>query len=121
MNSHIPRSITVLFTALAIATFGGTHAVGQTSTCTPDTSVTVCVEWSQPTAPVHNQDFRVSFTSATAPTVELLTGDAGWVVYATLNSTGDPANIASISTPAADNFVVQSGRAGRSARGRACG
>ncbi|MGE0481944.1 MAG: hypothetical protein AB7Q17_15895 [Phycisphaerae bacterium] len=65
------------------------------------------MQWTPASPPVHNTNFRILFTSATAPAVELLTGDAGWVVYATLNSTGDPANIASISTPAADNFVVQ--------------
>lgn len=82
-------------------------AVAGGSACANGSQVKVCVQWSQTSNPEPDVDFQVTFTDASSPSVELLRGDLGWVVSAELVSNGAPANIASITTPAADNFVVK--------------
>ena len=69
----------------------------------------VCVAWDRELAPVEGTDFEVNYACqgcSDDPAVELKTGDDKWVVWSEVISTGAPANIGSLTTTDAENYVV---------------
>lgn len=90
--------------------------VGAAQTCVSGLNVRVCVDWSRPSDPELTANFNVSFSNPTNPTIELITGDSGWIIYAeTLTTPPEPANIGSITidpTVSTDDFVVTNAKPG---------
>jgi hypothetical protein len=83
------------------------------SDCRDNGVVRVCVTWSLGADPVHNVDYAVTFSGSSVPTIELLTGNLGWGVYAEVISSGNLANIASLTidpTVSSDDFAVKVAR-----------
>ncbi len=102
-----------LIVALAIG--GIANAGGKKCVQEGTGTIEVCVEWSDVVAPVLDTDFRVDFSNASNPDIELITGNLGWIVSSEVVATLVPANIGSLSldpSVSTDDFEVtlQNGR-----------
>lgn len=76
--------------------------------CPNNGTIQVCLDWSQQTPPESDLDFAVSF-GTNGPNIQLITGDLGWVIYAEIMSSGQPADIASLTLDPAtslENFAI---------------
>lgn len=114
-RTKIQRQLTTnisVISAFAVAISGlcAEQALAGGSDCTTGSVVEVCVEWSQQANPEESSDYFVDFTDASNPVVELKTADLAWVVYATLVSNGNPANIGTLGlqdpAPSGEDFEV---------------
>ena len=112
MQRQITTNISVISAfAVAISGLCVEQALAGGSDCTTGSVVEVCVEWSQGINTVEGTHYFVDFMDASNPDVDLKTADLAWVVYATLVSNGDPANIGTLTlrdpTPAGEDFEVK--------------
>ncbi len=111
MQRQITTNISVISAfVVAISGLCAEEALAGGSDCTSGSIVRVCVQWSQVGDPVEGVDYFVTFTDPSNPVVELKTADLAWIVYATLVSNGNPANIGTLAlrapTPAGEDFEV---------------
>ncbi len=107
MKEQIHMRIVWCIAPLVVAILGNQLSWAGGETCVTGSQVKVCLQWSQAPDPIEDVDFSVSFADPTCPGLQLKKGDLAWIVSSELVGTGAPANISSITTPVADNFVVK--------------